>query len=95
MKNSDYIFNTKFLYSKKFYADILVLFSTVKILKSRKGGVVAHERLTEPRATIEGLLAKPRSFSNLHPFWDLYDIINLIDFCNKIFRDCFSGGPKK
>ena len=40
---------------------------TVKIKKGRKG-VVAHERLTEPRVTMECLLAKPRSFSNLPTF---------------------------
>ena len=33
-------------------------------------GVVVHERLTEPRATIEQLLAKPTSFSNLPAFLD-------------------------
>ena len=33
--------------------------------------MVAHERLTEPRVTIEILLAKPRSFSNLPAFSDL------------------------
>ena len=34
-------------------------------------GVVAHERLTEPRVTMEWLLAKPRSFWNLPAFSDL------------------------
>ena len=33
--------------------------------------MVAHERLTEPRITMEGLLAKPRSFSNFPAFLDL------------------------
>ena len=33
--------------------------------------MVAHERRTEPRVTIEWLLAKPRSFSNLRAFLDL------------------------
>ena len=33
--------------------------------------MVAHERLTEPRVTIERVLAKPRSFSNLPTFLDL------------------------
>ena len=33
--------------------------------------VVAHERLTEPRVTMEWLLAKPRSYSNLPAFLDL------------------------
>ena len=33
--------------------------------------VVAHERLLEPRVTMEWLLAKPRSFSNLPTFLDL------------------------
>ena len=32
--------------------------------------MVAHDRLIEPRVTIEGLLAKPRSFSNLPAFVD-------------------------
>ena len=35
-------------------------------------GVVAHERLTEPRVTMEWQLAKPRSFSNLPAFLDLH-----------------------
>ena len=30
--------------------------------------MVAHERLTEPRVTKECLLAKPRSFLNIHAF---------------------------
>ena len=33
--------------------------------------MVAPERLTEPRVTIERFLAKPRSFSNLPAFLDL------------------------
>ena len=33
--------------------------------------MVAHERLTEQRATIDWLLAKPRSFKNLPPILDL------------------------
>ena len=33
--------------------------------------MVAHETLTEPRVTMEWLLAKPRSFSNLPVFLDL------------------------
>ena len=33
--------------------------------------MVVRERLTEPRVTIEGLLAKPRSFSNLPAFLDV------------------------
>ena len=33
--------------------------------------MVAHERLTEPRVTIDWLLAKPRIFSNLPAFLDL------------------------
>ena len=36
--------------------------------------VVAHERLTEPRVTMEWLLAKPQSFSNLSAFLDPYGI---------------------
>ena len=31
-------------------------------------GVVAHERLAEPRVTVEWLLAQRRSFSNLPVF---------------------------
>ena len=31
---------------------------------------MAYERLTEPRITMEQLLAKPRSFSNLPAFLD-------------------------
>ena len=39
-------------------------------LEKQEGcGVVAHERLTEPRVTMEWLLAKPRSFSNLPVFY--------------------------
>ena len=34
--------------------------------------MVAHERLTEPRVTTSELLAKPKSFSNLPAFSDLY-----------------------
>ena len=33
--------------------------------------MVAHERLTEPRFTMESLLAKPRSFWNLPAVLDL------------------------
>ena len=34
--------------------------------------MVAHERLTEPCARMEWILAKPRSFFNLPAFLDLY-----------------------
>ena len=44
---------------------------TVKISKSRKGIVVAHEKLTESRVKMGSLLAKPRSFLNLPAFLDL------------------------
>ena len=38
-------------------------------LQKQEGcGVVAHERLTEPRVKIKWLLAKPRSFSSLPAF---------------------------
>ena len=37
--------------------------------------MVAHERLTEPRVIMKGLLAKPRSFSNLPVFLNLNGII--------------------
>ena len=41
-------------------------------LEKQEGcGVVAHERLTEPSVTMEWLLAKPRSISNLPAFLDL------------------------
>ena len=33
--------------------------------------MVAYERLTEPRVTMEGILAKPRSVSHLPAFLDL------------------------
>ena len=36
--------------------------------------MVAHERLTEPRVTMDEHLAKPRSFSNLTAFLDLKGI---------------------
>ena len=36
--------------------------------------VVAHERLTDPRVTIEWLLAKPSSLSDLPTFLGPYDI---------------------
>ena len=43
--------------------------------------MVTHERLTAPRVTIELLLAKPRSFLNLHAFLELNGRIkfNIID----------------
>ena len=45
-------------------------------LEMREGcDVVAHERLTEPCVTMESLLAKLRSFSNLPAFLDLHDTI--------------------
>ena len=37
---------------------------------------MALERLTEPRVTMEGLIAKPRSFSNLPAFLDLNGMKN-------------------
>ena len=37
--------------------------------KQEECGVVAQERLIEPHAKIEWLLAKPRSFSNLPAFF--------------------------
>ena len=39
--------------------------------KQEEFGMMAHERLTEPRLTMECLLAKPRSFSNLPSLLDL------------------------
>ena len=40
--------------------------------------MVTHERLTEPRVTLEGLLARPRSISNLPVFKDPNGIIKII-----------------
>ena len=64
---------------------ILNSFSTGKIYKSRKS-VVAHERLTEPRVTMELLLAKLRSFSNLPAFLDLNEIIIWLNSKTQIKR---------
>ena len=51
---------------------LILLQNTIKISKSGKGSdVVAHERLTEPGVTMDWLLAKPRSFSNLPAFLDI------------------------
>ena len=57
--------------------------------KRKECGVVAFERLPEPRVTIEWLLAKPRSFSNLPAFLDLYgrEIIMRHYLCADIIRD--------
>ena len=41
--------------------------------------MVACERLTEPRVTIERLLAKARSFSNIPAFSDFDGIFDLHD----------------
>ena len=52
-------------------------------------GVVVHERLTEPRVTIEWLLIKPKSFENLPAFLDLNDSWRnsfIIFFVFKFFR---------
>ena len=46
--------------------------------------MVTHERLTEPRVTMEWLLAKPRSSSNLPTFLDLNGIFSNI-YENKKF----------
>ena len=43
--------------------------------KQEGRGVVAHAKLTEPRFTLEWLLAKPRSFSKLPAFLDLNGMI--------------------
>ena len=51
--------------------------------------MVAHERLTEQSATMEWLLAKPRSFSNLPAFLDLHGrifIINMNRLCKPSHR---------
>ena len=48
--------------------------------------MVTHERLTEPRLTLAGLLARPRSISNLHVFLDPNGIINII--CEHNFAIC-------
>ena len=47
--------------------------------------MVAHERLTEPRVTMELLLAKPRSFSTLPAFLDLKGLF--IFFIYEWFND--------
>ena len=53
-------------------------------LEKQEGcGVVAHERLTEPRITMEWLLAKLRSFSNLSAFLDLNGIVLEKSFLKK------------
>ena len=42
--------------------------------------MVAHERLTEPLVTMERVLEKPRSLSNLPAFLDLNGRILFFDF---------------
>ena len=55
-----------------FLRDFFYFWATVWDLEKQEGcGVVAHERLTEPRVTKEWLLAKPRSCSNLPVFLNL------------------------
>ena len=51
--------------------------------------VVAHETLTEPRVTIELLLAKPRTFSNLPAFLDFNGTI----IESRLFLFLFFGEP--
>ena len=62
-------------YQKKYFSIIILynVYNTYRLdLENQKGcGVVAHERLTEPRASMKWLLGKPRSFSNLPAFLDL------------------------
>ena len=48
---------------------------------------MAHERLTEPRVTMEQLLAKPRSLSNLPDFLDLNGIYNKSDIKTYTLRN--------
>ena len=64
-----------FIYSKyQVQVDGLTVYR--QDLEKQEGvDVVAHERLTEPIVTMESLLAKPRSFSNLPAFLDLNSII--------------------
>ena len=56
----------KFCQRKSVHYSFIYLYTGSKRLR-----VVAHERLTGPRVTMEWLLAKPRSFSNLTAFLDL------------------------
>ena len=63
-----------------FYAKLVPL----RFIKAGRVFLVAHERPPEPRVTIEWLLAKQRSSSNLPAFLDF----NGIKFCN-IFDDCW------
>ena len=62
-------------------------------LENQEGcGVVAHERLTEPRVTMEWLLAKPNSLSNIPAFLDPNGILNpeffLADFLSQRLTKC-------
>ena len=53
--------------------------------------MVAHERLTEPRVTMEWILEKSRSFSNLHAFLDLNGRETHFKFVFKVYIEmCYS-----
>ena len=61
----------------------------LRFRKAGGSGVVAHERLTEPRVTMEWLLAKLGSFSNLPAFLYLNGISSFIYY----IRGGFLTGP--
>ena len=68
VKNNDYEFSSQRNKKYRFQFSTNYRYDSEK----REGcGVVAHERLTEPRVTMDWLLAIPRSFSNLTAFFDL------------------------
>ena len=58
----------------------ILIFYRWDLEKQEGCGLVAHERLTESRVTIEWLLAKLRSFSNLPAFLDLNGSLTKITF---------------
>ena len=64
------------------FSKFLIIFYRYDLEKQALCGLVAHERLTEPRVTIEWLLAKPRSFPNLPAFLDLNGGKNFQNFMN-------------
>ena len=53
--------------------------------KQEEYGVVAHERLIEPRVTMKWLLAKPRSISHLPGFLDLNSGYNVLEIAKNSF----------
>ena len=73
MPNRKYDYNYNLELPKNDLNPKLSVFNFYIPLRFRKvgSGVVAHERLTESRGTIEWLLAKSRRFSDLPVFLDL------------------------